>query len=101
MVKRGRKVQLRQAKAYLNPESENEAAISEFIETAVRMRSSAAMRAMLLIAWDRMCTFDRAEFDRHFSQSHNFSTFERIRSKRHASTGTDSLVSNPPTPKIK
>lgn len=101
MAKRGRKVQLRQVKAYLNPESEVEAHISEFIDTSVRMRSSAAIRSMLMIAWDRMAEFDRPEFEQHFKNSHNFTTFERVRSKHHASTGTDSLLSNPPTPKLK
>ncbi|WJS87245.1 hypothetical protein [Paracoccus sp. TOH] len=101
MAKRGRKAQLRHVKTYLNPESEVEAGISEFVDSAVRMRSSAAVRAMLTIAWERMQDFDRAEFDRHFSSSHNYSTFERVRSKHHASIEADSLLSNPPTPKIK
>lgn len=101
MAKRGRKAQLRHVKTYLNPESEVEAAISDFVDSSVRMRSSAAVRVMLTIAWDRMQDFDRAEFDRHFSSSHNHSTFERIRLKHQASIEADSLLSNPPTPKIK
>jgi len=101
MVKRGRKSELRQSRTYLNPESEIEAAISEFIDKSVRMRGSHSMRAMLVIAWEQMQGFDRAEFDRHFKGSHNFSVFERIRLKQEASTGADSLLSNPPTPKLK
>ncbi|WP_273794840.1 hypothetical protein [Brucella intermedia] len=101
MAKRGRKAQLRNVKTYLNPESEVEAAIGDFVDGAVRMRSSAAVRVMLTIAWERMQDFDRAEFDRHFLASHNYTTFERIRSKHFASFTADSLLSNPPTPKIK
>lgn len=101
MAKRGRKVQLRQVRTYLNPESEVEKAISEFVAGAVRMRTSVALRVMLTIAWEKMQDFDRAEFDRHFAASHRFSTFERIRSKQDASNEADSLLSNPPTPKLK
>ncbi len=101
MAKRGRKAQLRHVKTYLNPESEVEAGISDFIDSSVRMRSSAAARAMLTIAWEKMQDFDRAEFERHFSASHNYATFERLRSKHQASTEADSLLSNPPTPKLK
>lgn len=101
MSKRGRKSELRQLRTYLHPESEIDTAISDFIDKSVRMRGSHAMRAMLVIAWQQMQGFDRAEFDRHFKGSHNFSVFEKIRSKQEASTGADSLLSNPPTPKLK
>lgn len=101
MARRGRKAELRQTKTYLNPESEVEAAIIEFIGGSVRMRNSLTIRAMLAIAWEQMQHFGRDDFDRHFYASHNFTSFERIRSKHDASTGTDSLLSNPPTPKLK
>ena len=100
-MKRGRKAALRHLKTYLNPEIEVEAAISNFVDGAVRMRSSAAVRLMLTIAWEQMQGFNRAEFERHFSATHNFATFERLRSKQKASNEADSLLSNPPTPKIK
>lgn len=101
MLKRGRRAKLRQAKTYLNPQSETDAAIADFIEGAVLMRSSAAMRVMLTLAWERMQDFDRAEFERHFGASHNYTSFDRLRSKHHASIEADSLLSHPPTPKIK
>ncbi|WP_299592547.1 hypothetical protein [uncultured Tateyamaria sp.] len=101
MAKRGRKTELRQLRTYLNSESETEAQISEFIEKSVRMRASHTMRLMLAIAWEQMQGFDRAEFERHFQGCHNFSAFDRMRSKQQASDGSDSLTINPPTPKIK
>jgi hypothetical protein len=102
VTRRSRKTALKQVRTYLNPESETEAAISEFIDKSVSMRGSYTMRAMLLIAWEQMAGLDRAEFDRVFKGSHNFTVFERIRSKQQqASKGADSLASNPPTPKLK
>lgn len=98
MGKRGRKTQLRQVRAYLNPEQPEEAAICEFVEKAVRMRSGAAVRAMLRLAWAQMQTFERGQFEAHFPD-HRFQTFERIR--RSASPEADSPVSIPPSPKIK
>lgn len=101
MKKPAPKAALRQSRTYLNPESEVEAEISDFIDKSVRMRASHVMRSMLLIAWEQMAGFDRAEFDRHFKGAHNYSTFERLRSKHRASKGASSLLTDPPTPKIK
>jgi hypothetical protein len=99
--KRKNEPALLQVKTYLNPQSVTEAEISEFIGTAMRMRGSTALRAMLSIAWKQMQQFDREEFEQHFKGSHNFTAFERLRAKHTASIEADSLLIHPPTPKLK
>ena len=92
---------LLQIKTYLNPQSLTEAEISDFIGAAMRQRGSAAVRAMLSIAWTQMQQFHREEFEQHFKGSHNFTAFERLRAKHKASLEADSLLIHPPTPKLK
>lgn len=99
--KRNDEPELVQVKTYLNPQSTTEAEISEFVGSAMRMRGSTAVRAMLSIAWTQMQQFDREEFEQHFKGSHNFTAFGRLRAKHKASIEADSLLIHPPTPKLK
>jgi hypothetical protein len=95
-----KKAKLTPVRAYLSPEQPSEAAIIEFVSSAVRMRSSATVRAMLCLAWAQMEKLDRETFEAMFP-GNKFSTFERIRRSNAASQEADSLVQIPPSPKVK